>query len=132
MSRLVVLFMGTAPFAVPSLRALVLAGHRVPLVVTQPDRPAGRGRESTPPAVKCAAQALGLPVWQPERIRDEGAVLRLRATSPDVIVVAAYGKILPQEHAIIAEPVKEFPQLKARANFRAFLPAVIMMEPILG
>ncbi len=96
MSRLVVPFMGTAPFAVPSLRALVHAGHWIPLVVTQPDRPAGRGRESTPPAVKCAAEALGLPVWQPERIRDEGAALRLRATSPDVIVVAAYGKILPQ------------------------------------
>lgn len=92
----IVPFMGTAPFAVPSLRALVRAGHRVPLVVTQPDRPAGRGRESTPPAVKFAAEALGLPVWQPERLRDEAAALRLRATTPDVIVVAAYGKILPQ------------------------------------
>ncbi len=88
--------MGTAPFAVPSLRALVAAGHRVPLVVTQPDRPAGRGRAPTPPPVKVEAERLGLPVWQPEQIRDEAAVARLRETRPDVIVVAAYGKILPQ------------------------------------
>lgn len=88
--------MGTAPFAVPSLRALVRAGHRVPLVITQPDRPAGRGQRPGQPAVKVAAGELGLPVWQPERIRDEAAVERLRALAPDVVVVAAYGKILPQ------------------------------------
>ncbi len=93
---MIVPFMGTAAFAVPSLRALVAAGHRVPLVVTQPDRPAGRGRVPTPPPVKVEAGQLGLPVWQPERIRDEAAVARLRETEPDVIVVAAYGKILPQ------------------------------------
>jgi methionyl-tRNA formyltransferase len=92
----IVPFMGTAPFAVPSLRALLAAGHTVPLVVTQPDRPAGRGRATTPPAVKVAAQELGLPVWQPSRLRDEAAVARLAALAPDVVVVAAYGKILPQ------------------------------------
>ncbi|HEY8368820.1 MAG TPA: methionyl-tRNA formyltransferase [Thermodesulfobacteriota bacterium] len=88
--------MGTAAFAVPSLRAVVAAGHRVPLVVTQPDRPAGRGQTPTPPPVKVAALELGLPVWQPESIRSEEACARLRDLSPDVIVVAAYGKILPQ------------------------------------
>jgi methionyl-tRNA formyltransferase len=92
----IVPFMGTAPFAVPSLRALVAAGHTVPLVVTQPDRPAGRGRATTPPAVKVAARELGLPVWQPSLLRDEAAVARLAALAPDVIAVAAYGKILPQ------------------------------------
>lgn len=88
--------MGTARFAVPSLRAIVAAGHEVPVVVTQPDRPAGRGLAAAPPPVKAAALELGLPVWQPERIRTEEAYARLRETTPDVVVVAAYGKILPQ------------------------------------
>ncbi|HWP35488.1 MAG TPA: methionyl-tRNA formyltransferase [Thermodesulfobacteriota bacterium] len=87
--------MGTAAFAVPSLRALVAAGHTVPLVVTQPDRPAGRGQVPTPPPVKVAAAALGLPVWQPESLRDPAAAERLARLAPDAIAVAAYGKILP-------------------------------------
>ncbi len=96
--------MGTAGFAVPSLRAIVAAGHRVPLVVTQPDRPAGRARAPAPPPVKVAAQALGLPVWQPEKIRTDEAYARIREVAPDVLVVAAYGKILPQ--AILDIPRK--------------------------
>ncbi len=88
--------MGTAAFAVPSLRAVAAARHQVPLVVTQPDRPAGRGQAPTPPPVKVAALELGLPVWQPETIRTEEAYARLRALEPDAIAVAAYGKILPQ------------------------------------
>jgi methionyl-tRNA formyltransferase len=90
-----IVFVGTAPFAVPSLRALVAAGHQVPLVVTQPDRPGHRLR-LTPPAVKVAAEELGLPVYQPEKIRDREAVARLREAAPDLIVVVAYGQIIPR------------------------------------
>jgi methionyl-tRNA formyltransferase len=77
------------------LRALHAAGHEVLLVVTQPDRPAHRGLKVTAPAVKVAAQELGLPVYQPEKIRDPEAVERLQALSPDLLVVVAYGQIIP-------------------------------------
>ncbi len=90
-----IVFVGTAPFGVPSLRALVGAGHQVPLVVTQPDRPGHRLR-LTPPAVKVAAEELGLPVYQPEKIRDPEAVARLREAAPELIVVVAYGQIIPR------------------------------------
>ena len=93
MERLV--FMGTPEFAVPSLRA-VAERYEVPLVVTQPDRPAGRSRALRPPPVKVAAQALGLPVYQPDSLRGPEAVARLEAARPDAIVVAAYGEILRQ------------------------------------
>ena len=78
----------------PSLQALVAAGHDVQLVITQPDRPGHRLRISAPP-IKVAAVGLGLPVDQPERIRDPSAVSRLLALAPDVIVVVAYGQIIP-------------------------------------
>ena len=86
--------MGTAAFAVPSLRALNAAGHDVPLVVTQPDRPGHRLKVASPP-VKVAAAELGLEVYQPERIREPAAVERVRAAVPDLLVVVAYGQILP-------------------------------------
>ena len=79
----------------PSLRALAGAGHELPLVVSQPDRP-GHRLKLTPPAVKVAAQELGLPVFQPERIREPEAVERLRAAAPELIVVVAYGQIIPR------------------------------------
>lgn len=91
-----VVFIGTAPFAVPSLRALVAAGHSVPLVVTQPDRPAHRLR-MTPSAVKVAARELDLEVFQPERLRAAEAVARLRGIPADLYVVAAYGQIISAE-----------------------------------
>lgn len=92
-----VVFLGSPAFAVPSLRALALdARFTIPLVVTQPDRPAGRGRRPRPPAVKDAAIELGLPVFQPETLRDPAAVERLAAAVPDVLVVVAYGEILRQ------------------------------------
>jgi methionyl-tRNA formyltransferase len=84
---------------VPSLRALRSAGHTIELVVTQPDRPARRGMKLTPPPVKIAAQELGLPLYQPERIRDPDAVERLRSLAPDVLdflIVVAYGQIVPR------------------------------------
>jgi methionyl-tRNA formyltransferase len=79
---------------VPSLEAIQRDGHEVSLVVTQPDRPAHRRRLTAPP-VKEAAQRLRLPVYQPERLRDADAVERIRAAAPELIVVVAYGQILP-------------------------------------
>jgi methionyl-tRNA formyltransferase len=85
--------MGSPEFALPSLRALA-AGYNVVGVITQPDKPAGRGRTLTPPPVKALAQELGLPVMQPRRLREPDAVQQLRECDPDVIVVAAFGQIL--------------------------------------
>ena len=87
-------FMGTPAFAVPCLQALVAAGHRVEAVVTQPDRPAGRGMAATPPPVKTAALALGLPVHQPETLKPPAASDFLRDLAPEFLIVAAYGEIL--------------------------------------
>ena len=78
----------------PSLRALYDAGHDIALVITQPDRPGNRGKINPPP-VKTAAQELGLPIYQPEKIRDPAAVERLRELNPDLMVVVAYGQIIP-------------------------------------
>jgi methionyl-tRNA formyltransferase len=88
-----VVFMGTPAFAVPSLHTL----HRTQTVlgvVTQPDRPAGRGRKLVASPVKAAAAALGLPVLQPQRLREPEALARLTGWKPDLIVVAAFGQIL--------------------------------------
>lgn len=89
-----VVFCGTGAFGVPALHALVQAGMRPKLVVTQPDRPAGRKRELKASPIKEAAVALGLPLFQPERINREEALAVLRAEAPDVLVVVAYGQIL--------------------------------------
>lgn len=91
-----IVFMGTPDFAVPSLRALLDAGYRPVAVVTVPDRPAGRGQRMQPSAVKEAAEAAGLPVFQPASLRDEGFQAELAALEPDVIVVVAF-RILPPE-----------------------------------
>lgn len=88
--------MGTSEFAVPILEALVRAGYQVVAVFTQPDRPAGRGLKPQPPPVKQRALALGLPVYQPETLRDEKVLAQIAALAPDIIVVAAYGEILPR------------------------------------
>lgn len=92
-----IIFLGTPAFAVPSLRRLAQDGYEISAVITQPDRPAGRGRAPRPPAVKTAALELGLPVWQPGTLRDPEVVSRLRQLAPDVIVAVAYGQILRQE-----------------------------------
>lgn len=87
-------FMGTAPFAVPCLEALLDAGHRVAAVVSQPDRPHGRGMKLQPSAVKAAALARGLPVLQPERASRPEFVDQLEHLRPDALIVVAYGQIL--------------------------------------
>ncbi|MBD3347679.1 MAG: methionyl-tRNA formyltransferase, partial [Candidatus Eisenbacteria bacterium] len=90
-------FMGTPDFAVPSLRKLEASRHDVSLVVTQPDRPAGRGRRLRPPAVKAAALNLGLPLEQHEDVNTDAFLRRLRELDPDVLVVVAFGQILRPE-----------------------------------
>jgi methionyl-tRNA formyltransferase len=92
-----VLFWGTPDFAVPSLRALLGEGHEVVGVVTQPDRPAGRGRLLQASPVKQAAEAEGIPVLQPERARGPEFMAALEQLSPDISVVVAYGQILRRE-----------------------------------
>jgi methionyl-tRNA formyltransferase len=87
--------MGTSDFAVPSLSALAGAGYPIVLAVTQPDKPAGRGLELKASPVKRRALELGLPVFQPPKIRAPEAVEEVQKSRPDVIVVAAYGQILP-------------------------------------
>ncbi len=88
-------FFGSPEFAVPSLEAVVRAGHHVAAVITQPDRPAGRGLQPTPSPVKQRAHELGLAVMQPERIRDAEFIECIRALEPDAGVVVGYGKIIP-------------------------------------
>ncbi|MBN1855938.1 MAG: methionyl-tRNA formyltransferase [Dehalococcoidia bacterium] len=87
--------MGTPAFSVPSLRALVQAGHTIAAVYTQPDQPAGRGRELKPSAVKQEAILQGIPVEEVDTLRTDESVARLASYKPDVIVVAAFSHILP-------------------------------------
>ncbi|MGH9521068.1 MAG: methionyl-tRNA formyltransferase [Terriglobales bacterium] len=90
-------FCGTPKFAVPTLQALVDAGHSVRLVVTQPDRPSGRGMEVAAPPVKQLALKLGLPIAQPERIKNNAEFrAQLEAIAPRAIVVVGYGRIIPK------------------------------------
>jgi methionyl-tRNA formyltransferase len=91
-----VVFLGSGAFAIPSFEALIDAGHDVVALVTQPDRAKGRGRTLTPPPLKPVAVAGGVPVHQPRKVRDPAAVETLRALTPDVQVVVAYGQILPR------------------------------------
>jgi methionyl-tRNA formyltransferase len=98
-----VLFFGTPRFALPTLEAL-LAGHEVVGVVTRPDRPAGRGQRLSPPPVKERAGAAGVPVLQPERLRDPVWLEPLRAFGADVAVVVAFGQILPK--AVLDVPAR--------------------------
>src|SRR4029077_13580448 len=102
-------------FAVPSLEALHSKGHSIQLVVTQPDRPARRGMKLTPPPVKLAAQELGLAVYQPEKIRGPEAVERLHSLAPDLLIVVAYGQILPRA-------VLDIPRLGALNVHASLLP----------
>ena len=91
-----VVFMGTPDFAVASLDALITAGHDVVAVITQPDRPKGRGNKLAFPEVKTRALELNIPVYQPASVKDEDFLQLLQGYQPDVIVVVAFGRILPQ------------------------------------
>ncbi|NQT21367.1 MAG: methionyl-tRNA formyltransferase [Planctomycetes bacterium] len=91
--RLRIVFMGTPDFAVPSLEAVAAAGHDLVLAVTQPDRPRGRKGAPQPPPVKNAALAKGIPVLQPESVNSDNTIDNLVGLKPDVIVVAAFGRV---------------------------------------
>ncbi len=91
-----ILFMGTPEFAVPCLKALVDQGHQVCGVVTQPDKPQGRGHKLTPPPVKVLAKTCEIEVFQPESLKDFAFKDELERLDPEMIVVVAYGKILPE------------------------------------
>lgn len=98
-----VIFFGSGEIAIPSFRRLIEQGPRPLALVTQPDKPAGRHRSTlTPPPIKRVAVEAGIPVLQPESVREEASLAELRALSPDLIVVMAYGQILPK--ALIAIP----------------------------
>lgn len=88
--------MGTPDFALPTLRELCLAGHGIVGVVTQPDKPKGRGHHLTPPPIKVFAIEKNIPVYQPLTLRGEEFEQTLKSLDPEMIVVVAYGKILPQ------------------------------------
>lgn len=99
-----ILFMGTPDFAVPSLQALLDAGHEVCGVFTQPDKPKNRGMKLQPPPVKVLALAHDIPVYQPTSVKDGTALEIIQQLNPELIVVAAYGRILP--NAILEYPAK--------------------------
>jgi methionyl-tRNA formyltransferase len=91
-----IVFMGTPEFACPTLKALVERGENVVAVVTQPDRPKGRGQQTLPPPVKLLGQQYGIPILQPLKVRQPQVIEELRLLKPDLIVVVAFGQILPK------------------------------------
>ncbi|NLN06421.1 MAG: methionyl-tRNA formyltransferase [Firmicutes bacterium] len=117
-----IVFFGTPDFAVAALEALQQA-FTVLAVITQPDRPAGRGRKLTAPPVKNKALALKIPVWQPESVRGNEFAARLAALEPDFLVTAAYGKLLPRS-------VLAVPRLAALNIHASLLPAYRGAAPI--
>jgi methionyl-tRNA formyltransferase len=117
-----VVFFGTPAFALPSLRALA-AASTIAAVVTQPDRPAGRGRKMMPPPVAQAARALGLPVMQPESLHLTHVVDALRGLHPDLLVGVAYGRIIPRA-------VLDLPRLAGINVHPSLLPAYRGASPI--
>jgi len=116
-------FFGTPDFAVPTLGALIASRHEVVGVVTQPDRPVGRGQRVRPSPVKTLALEQGLPVWQPDRLRDEGFMAAMQAVAADLGVVAAYGRILP-------EPLLALPRLGMVNVHASLLPAWRGASPV--
>ena len=116
-----IVFMGTPEFAVPTLERVVLAGHSVPLVLTQPDRPKGRGGRLSTSPVKEAALRLGLAVYQPERVRRPESLELLRTLDADAMVVVGYGQIIPQSiidlphHGIINVHASLLPRYRGAA-----------------
>lgn len=117
------IFMGSPDFAVPSLDRLVADGHELDLVVTQPDRPAGRGQDLRPPPVKLAAARHRLPLAQPVRLSDPAVVDTLRAIAPEVIVVVAFGQFLPRA-------IRELPPLGCINVHASLLPKYRGAAPI--
>ena len=116
-----VVFMGTPDFAVPVLRQVIQDGFEVIAVVTQPDRPVGRKKVMTPPPVKVEAEKQGIPVYQPEKIREKNELEKVLALKPDLVITAAFGQILPKElleapkHGCINVHASLLPELRGGA-----------------
>ncbi len=130
-----IVYMGTPEFAVPPLKALIDAGHDIPLVITQPDKPVGRKQILTPPPVKVCATQAGIDVYQPTTMRSDEVFETLKTVAPELIVVAAYGKILPErvltlpEHGCINIHASLLPRYRGAAPIQW---AVINGEPEAG
>lgn len=118
-----ILFMGTPDFAVPSLQALIEAGHEIVGVFTQPDKPKNRGMKLLPTPVKVVALEHDIPVFQPTKLRDGTALETIRSLAPDLMVVAAYGRILPQE-------ILDYPKLGCINVHSSLLPKYRGSAPI--
>jgi methionyl-tRNA formyltransferase len=116
-----IIFMGTPDFAVPVLRQVINDGFEVIAVVTQPDRPVGRKKVMTPPPVKVEAEKQGIPVYQPEKIREKNELEKVLALKPDLVITAAFGQILPKElleapaHGCINVHASLLPELRGGA-----------------
>lgn len=118
-----IVFMGTPAFAVPSLEKLIEAGHEIVGVFTQPDKPKNRGMKLLPPPVKVCAQEHKIPVYQPTKLRDGTALAQIQALAPELIVVAAYGRILPDE-------ILDYPKLGCINVHSSLLPRYRGAAPI--
>ena len=126
-----IIFMGTPDFAVGTLEALVNAGHEVVLAVTQPDKPQGRKQILVAPPVKQTAEKLGIPVYQPKRVREPEALALLRGYEPELIVVAAFGQILPKELLdILPQEILDLPQYGCINVHASLLPKYRGAAPI--
>jgi methionyl-tRNA formyltransferase len=118
-----ILFMGTPAFALPSLRLLHAQGYPIIGVVSQPDRPQGRGLKEVAPPVKILAQELGLPIFQPEKVRDASFLETFYQIKPDMVVVVAFGQILPKE-------IIDYPPLQCLNIHPSLLPKYRGAAPI--
>lgn len=118
-----VVFMGTPEFAVPCLQKLIDCGHEVTGVFTQPDKPQGRKMILTPPPVKVLAENNGIKVYQPQKMRDGTALEMLKEANPELVIVVAYGKILPKE-------ILEFPKYGCINIHASLLPLLRGAAPI--
>ena len=118
-----IVFMGTPAFAAPSLEKLIEAGHEIVGVFTQPDKPKNRGMKLLPPPVKVCAQEHEIPVYQPTKLRDGTALAQIQALAPELIVVAAYGRILPDE-------ILDYPKLGCINVHSSLLPRYRGAAPI--
>ena len=118
-----IVFMGTPEFAVPCLQKLIDCGHEVTGVFTQPDKPQGRKMILTPPPVKQLAVEYGIPVYQPTKMKDGTALEMLREANPELVIVVAYGKILPKE-------ILEYPEYGCINIHASLLPELRGAAPI--
>ena len=119
-----IVFMGTPEFAVPSLRQLIADGHEIVCVLTQPDKPKNRGMKLMPSPVKVVAMEHQIEVYQPATLKSSEALERLSALKPELIVVAAYGKILPKE-------ILDLPRLGWR-KFTGYVMGMLLSFFLLG